>query len=210
MSESLTIDSGKCEMRTTAVPRSVAQACARLGADLRFVEVDLVFRRQFGDGGAGRGVAGVVHPGFAEPLLTRLAELVSGDAHRLTCSTVMLGRECVPMIVEVTAVAVGGDPASIVLAVRPGWGERPFESPAQPVRLSELSARVLELVAVGMSSAQLAKMLFLSKQGVEYHVATLVRKLGAANRTGMVSMAYAAGVLLARQWPPKVNPFLIV
>lgn len=219
---SLAEDSGGGETQIRAVERTPLRsvvrelcgvddwACVRLGADLRFAEADTVFRRRFGDEVVGRGLAAVVHPGFVEQLRARLAGLVAGEVDWLRHSTVMLGRDRAPVIVEVTAVAVGGTPADVVLAVRPEQGERQFESPALPVRLSELNARVLEHVAAGMSSAQLARMLFLSKQGVEYHVSTLVRKLGAANRTGMVSMAYATGVLLARQWPPKVNPPLIM
>lgn len=72
-----------------------------------------------------------------------------------------------------------------------------------------MCARLTELVAAGMSSTQLARALFLSQRGVEYHVASLVRKLGAPSRIGMVSTAYAAGDLLARQWHPKVDPALI-
>ncbi|MEO6090126.1 MAG: LuxR C-terminal-related transcriptional regulator [Umezawaea sp.] len=108
------------------------------------------------------------------------------------------------MIVELTAVSVVPlhSLAGVELAVRQGEGRRKLEPLAQLVRLSELSGRILEHVAVGMSSAQLARTLSLSKQGVDYYVGLLVRKLGAPNRTGMVSKAYAAGVLLAGQCPP--------
>lgn len=186
-------------------------AHARLDEALRFVDADPMFRQVLGEAVAGRRLDSVLHPGFAEPLRARLAELVAGPVNRMTCHTVLLRRDDAPVIVEATAVSLTSlrGPACVALAVRPEEGRRTSGPRSGPVRLSELSARILEHVAAGMSSAQLARTLFLSKQGVEYHVTSLVRKLGAPNRTGMVSMAYAAGVLLARQWPPKVNPALI-
>lgn len=183
-------------------------ARARLDVALRFVDADPMFRRVLGDEVVGRPLGGVLHPGFAEPLRARLTELVAGQVNRVACHTVLLRSDQVPVIVELAAVPVAPfrSPAGVALAVCPKDGRR---TSAQPVRLSELSARILEHVAAGMPSAQLARTLFLSKQGVDYHVGLLVRKLGAPNRTGMVSMAYTAGVLLAGQWPPKVDPALI-
>lgn len=185
-------------------------SCAHLDAALRFVDADPVFRLEFGDDVVGRDLAGVLHPGFAESLRVRLADLVAGRVSRVALHSVVLGRGRGPAVVEVTAVAGGGDRARVVLAVRPEQGEWSFESRREPLVLTELKARVLEHVAAGMSSAQSARMLYLSKPGVEYHVASLVRKLGAANRTAMVAMAYAAGVLMPDQWPPKVDPALVV
>lgn len=186
-------------------------AHARLDASLRFVDADPMFRQMLGEGVVRRSLGSVLHPGFAEPLRARLTELITGQVNRVTCHAVLVRRDDAPVIVEVTAVSVTSlrGPACVALAVREE-GMRTSGLPSQPVRLSELSARILEHVAAGMSSAQLARTLFLSKQGVDYHVMSLARKLGAPNRTGMVSMAYAAGVLVAGQWPPKVKPALIV
>jgi DNA-binding CsgD family transcriptional regulator len=210
---SMTSTTGRTTLRSTVEggPRGVnIWAHARLDAALRFVDADPMFRRVLGEGVAGRCLGSVLHPGFAESLRARLTELVAGQVNRVTCHTV-LRRDDAPVIAEVTAVSVTPlrGPACVALAVRQEDVRRTSGPPSRQVRLSELSARILEHVAAGMSSAQLARTLFLSKQGVDYHVTSLVRKLGAPNRTGMVSMAYATGVLLAAQWPPKVDPALI-
>jgi DNA-binding CsgD family transcriptional regulator len=75
---------------------------------------------------------------------------------------------------------------------------------AEHIALSALAARVLEGVAAGESSAQLASRLYLSRQGVEYHVSALLRKLNASNRTCLVSSAFTLGILRTDCWPPRV------
>ena len=193
---------GRCDADTWS--------CAHLDAALRFVDADPMFRLEFGDDVLGRDLGDVLHPGFAESVRAQLADLVAGRLTRVALHSVAQGRGRGPAVVEVTAVAGGGGRAKVVLAVRPEQGEWSFEPRREPLVLTELRARILEHVAAGMSSAQSARTLYLSKPGVEYHVASLVRKLGAANRTAMVAMAYAAGVLMPDQWPPKVDPILIM
>lgn len=79
-------------------------------------------------------------------------------------------------------------------------------SPLFPVRLpTEAEVRVLELVALGLSSREIAQRLWISRQGVTYHIGNLFVKLRASTRTGLVSRAYAAGVLDPRCWPPRVR-----
>ena len=72
-------------------------------------------------------------------------------------------------------------------------------------RLSEVGARVLEGIAAGASTAQLAHRLFLSKQGIEYHVSAMLRAFGVANRSELVARAYVVGVLAVGVWPPQVS-----
>lgn len=80
-------------------------------------------------------------------------------------------------------------------------------SPLFPVRLpTEAEVRVLELVALGLSSREIAQRLWISRQGVTYHIGNLFVKLRASTRTGLVSRAYAAGLLDPRSWPPRVLP----
>jgi DNA-binding NarL/FixJ family response regulator len=69
-----------------------------------------------------------------------------------------------------------------------------------------MDARILEGVAAGVTTPQLATRLFLSRGGVEYHVAALLRKLKVSNRVALISRAYSKGIFDVGSWPPKVLP----
>ena len=49
----------------------------------------------------------------------------------------------------------------------------------------------------------MAARLYLSRQGVEYHVGLMLRRFKAPNRAALVSRAYSMGVLTVGSWPPK-------
>ncbi|MGW0522291.1 LuxR C-terminal-related transcriptional regulator [Crossiella sp. NPDC003009] len=70
--------------------------------------------------------------------------------------------------------------------------------------LSATRARILEGIARGETTHRLAVRLRLSARGVEYHLAAMQRSLSAPNRVALVARAYAAGILLAGSWPPRV------
>lgn len=86
----------------------------------------------------------------------------------------------------------------------------PTKSVRTPLRakgklLSDVDAKILEGVAAGASTIQLAAQLHLSRQGVEYHVSSMLRRLRAPNRPALVSRAYAMGILSVGSWPPRVR-----
>lgn len=77
--------------------------------------------------------------------------------------------------------------------------------PAPPA-LAEVPSHILEGLAAGLSTQQLASRLGLSSHGVEYHVSSMLRKLKAPNRSALVARAYALGILVPNCWPPRVRP----
>ncbi|MES9525235.1 PAS domain-containing protein [Streptomyces capoamus] len=72
--------------------------------------------------------------------------------------------------------------------------------------LSALDAQVLEGVARGESTVQLASRLFLSRQGIEYRIGQMLRRFDTPNRPALVSRAHALGMFAPGQWPPRVRP----
>jgi len=63
--------------------------------------------------------------------------------------------------------------------------------------------RVLELVALGLSSREIGARLWVSRQTVTYHIGNLLVGMGASTRAGLVARAYASGVLEPGRWPPS-------
>ncbi|MBM2619683.1 PAS domain S-box protein [Actinoplanes sp. LDG1-06] len=101
----------------------------------------------------------------------------------------------------------GADPTAImILLVRSRKPVAPEPAVASTKVLSEVDARILEGVAAGASTVQMAGQLFLSRQGVEYHVSAMLRRLKAPNRPALVSRAYKLGILSAGTWPPRADP----
>lgn len=84
-------------------------------------------------------------------------------------------------------------------------GEVPEPSGDVPV-LDALDAQVLEGVAGGESTVQLAARLYLSRQGIEYRVGQMLRRFDAPNRPALVARAHALGMFAAGQGPPRVLP----
>ncbi|MFC9691134.1 ATP-binding protein [Kribbella sp. NPDC056951] len=97
---------------------------------------------------------------------------------------------------RVVAAELGAEPllARIgVLADRIGLGADP-----RPVRAFGLTAReleVLQVLAQGLSNAEIARKLFVSGNTVATHVARVLRKLGAASRTEASAIAHREGLL---------------
>ena len=60
--------------------------------------------------------------------------------------------------------------------------------------LSEREQEVTALIAEGLSNGEIAERLVISKRTVEHHIASILAKLGAANRVEIVRWALEHGV----------------
>ncbi|MEA5367282.1 LuxR C-terminal-related transcriptional regulator [Amycolatopsis sp., V23-08] len=67
-----------------------------------------------------------------------------------------------------------------------------------------IEAKILQGIASGMSSLEMADKFYLSRQGIDYHVARLQRKFKSRNRVELISRAFASGLLDSTAWPPRV------
>ncbi|HWO68001.1 MAG TPA: LuxR C-terminal-related transcriptional regulator [Umezawaea sp.] len=92
----------------------------------------------------------------------------------------------------------------VFLADRPAAGDA--NSSHRRWKPSDLDTKILEGVAAGVSSVKIASDLYLSRQGVEYRVSAMLRRLNAPNRAALVSRAYSLGILGVGTWPPQVQP----
>ncbi|WP_435864346.1 LuxR C-terminal-related transcriptional regulator [Streptomyces sparsogenes] len=188
-----------------------AAGVARLDANLRVQQANQEFFRQFGGSSAevcGRDFGELVHPSLRQPLRRQFLRLVDGSRRRFATHLVAVSAEGTAFTSALTAVAVRGESTrvvSLLVVMRSAGGVEDLDvvTPHKKM-LSEIEARILEGIASGLSTIPLASRLYLSRQGVEYHVTRLLRKLRVPNRAALVSRAYSLGVLEVGSWPPKV------
>ncbi|MEU5178869.1 LuxR C-terminal-related transcriptional regulator [Streptomyces longwoodensis] len=175
----------------------------------------------------GYGLLDLLHSAVPDRLREQFVALSSGRQPRFTEKVTGKDGTGVDFHADMTAIAVrglaGGTSGAVVLlhhpaAAAPGPAA-PAPAPApmapppatRPVAhegplLSALDAQVLEGVARGESTVQLASRLYLSRQGIEYRIGQMLRRFDTPNRPALVSRAHALGMFAAGQWPPRVLP----
>lgn len=185
---------------------------AVLDPALRVLAINDVFSRQCGcppEAVKDRSFLGLLDLDLRPGLLRQLRRMVQGG-HRGTA------RHCLRAHFEQTGIGghltvlpVGdghGKVRMIVVQFAPERSQESVPAVRSQRRVTALAARILEGVAAGDSTVRLATKLFLSRQGVEYHVSILLRQFKVPNRTALAAKAYSMGMFSAGYWPPKVLP----
>ncbi|MFF9286512.1 PAS domain-containing protein [Streptomyces griseosporeus] len=173
--------------------------------DLAVTAAEPAFARQFGlsaDEICGHHLLDLIRSPVPARLREQFSALSAGRRRRFTES--VTGRDGTggEFRADVTGVAVR-NPAGTLASVVVFLCRTPDGMSGGPV-LSALDARVLEGVASGESTVQLASRLYLSRQGIEYRVGQMLRRFDAPNRPALVARAHALGMFAAGQWPPRV------
>ncbi|RSS97770.1 helix-turn-helix transcriptional regulator [Streptomyces sp. WAC02707] len=186
---------------------------ACLDPALTIQQVNQEFDRRFGGPASslcGRNFCDLIHPSVRPPLMQQFSRLLEGKRRRFLTDVIAVDQESTASALPLRAMAVQGGhtpDVAAILVVMSGADERTEGAEEMAPRkklLSEIDARILEGIAAGVSTIPLASRLFLSRQGVEYHVTGLLRALKVPNRAALVSRAYSMGVLKVGTWPPKV------
>jgi DNA-binding CsgD family transcriptional regulator len=92
----------------------------------------------------------------------------------------------------------------VSFAATPPAPRRPPPAPAL-VPVTPAEVRILEGLALGLTNVDLGRALHLSRQGLDYHIGQLRRKLSARTRPALVARAYVAGLLDSATWPPRAR-----
>jgi DNA-binding NarL/FixJ family response regulator len=71
----------------------------------------------------------------------------------------------------------------------------PAQPPAALADLTEREREIMQLVAEGLSNAEIAGRLVISPLTAKTHVSNVLRKLGCRDRAGLVALAYESGLI---------------
>jgi len=199
-------------------------ASARLGLvhideELRITEANSAFRENFVcDSGTAVGtpLCAFFHTANRDRLRDHLSELPDSGQVNFSIPATMVSGNGEPIDCLITCVSVSsgvhlqctGCTAAAAI-FRDTVTETPTRLFPAPVALTEVPVNIIEGLASGLSTQQLASRLGLSSRGVEYHISSMLRVLKAPNRSALVARAYALGILSPHFWPPRVrSPYL--
>ena len=120
------------------------------------------------------------------------------DALRAGASGFLLKRARPDEVVRAIRLLAGGDSLLFPAAIRElAARHAPAETPAglDTAGLTDREAEVLRLIARGLTNAEIAAELFVSPETVKTHVAHVLTKLDARDRTQAVIRAYQSGFI---------------
>jgi DNA-binding NarL/FixJ family response regulator len=121
------------------------------------------------------------------------------DRDRLRAELAEFGIEVIAEAPTIAAAQSRGGADAIVVAPATATRSADETSTDDAVRLDEpLTPRerqVLDLIALGLPNKAIAERLAISDQTVKFHVASIIAKLGASNRTDAVRRALRSGLI---------------
>ncbi|WP_432585201.1 LuxR C-terminal-related transcriptional regulator [Streptomyces sp. HD1123-B1] len=158
----------------------------------------------------GRDVLELFHPRSVEQVQRIVEAVRHGHRSRYPVLVHWPGPDGLQRYGELTADTVSDTPEAplwlLVLLRVLGTQDTPVEPPRSPTeKVTDRERAVLALAAGGATTAQIARAVGLTTDGVSYHLTQLSRRWGVANRTALVARAYVLGVLDAGVWPPKAR-----
>ena len=179
---------GTCDTGEDAVTQALALAPDVMLMDIRMPTIDGV--------AATRAITSANSAIRVVMLTTFDDDEVIADAFAAGAAGYLLKTTRSTALVEAVRAAHAG-----LSVVPPGLVSRwsPARAVAQPPRLLPREREVLELLARGHTNAQIAGQLFVSASTVKIHVAALMRKLGAENRTSLAARAHVLGLIAGEQ-----------
>ena len=153
----------------------------------------------------GQVLFNLLQPGTDAQARMEFTRLRSGDCDRITLDVIGVrdgGAAFGGTLTGVTVKNSAGQVAALLAVI--DIGRAAVALPDSPeAELADIDAAILEGIAAGESNVQLARKLHLSRQGIDYRVAALLRRLGTPNRAALVARAYVLGLLSASHWPPR-------
>lgn len=179
---------------------------------LRIRETNETFREHSGHARElrHRRLPELLHPAVRSRVTAQFERLAGSHRRRFEERLPALWPTCAGREWDVTGLTVPGPDGragTFVLLAAPGETDEDAAGVSRPRRiLKPTEARVLEGIAAGDTTVQLATTLHLSRQGVEYHVSRMLSQFRAPNRTSLVSKAFSMGVFGIGCWPPRVLP----
>jgi DNA-binding NarL/FixJ family response regulator len=122
------------------------------------------------------------------------------EALRAGAAGFILKRSEIEQIARAVLIVAAGDCLLFPEAVRRLAAEHapPPGNAHGPMALTKREAEVLRLIAGGLTNQAIADRLFLGLETVKTHVRSVLTKLGAANRTEAVILAYESGFVRPR------------
>jgi PAS domain S-box-containing protein len=185
---------------------------AVLDPHLRVRSVNSAFSAQCGwrhDEIRDRGFAEFLHPSVRQSILRQFSRLVQGQQARVVSRSIAMWFHDTAVSGKLTAYPIQDSAGKVQMVLVQSTPVDADEGPALVAsqwRLSPLAAKILEGVAAGDPTVRMAAKLFLSRQGIEYHVSILLRQFKVPNRTALAAKAYSMGMFSIGAWPPKVLP----